>query len=382
MLQTLYRIPLSGPWPITGNWSLPGFGPLGVPMLLWVLFGIAWLVQQRREWKSRQRDAQTGRPEPPSPQRESGTARLLPAAGVWLAVAAVIALLPQFGWTQGRSIPIYGWGLMLFVGLMAAGYDAARRARRVGVNPEIIWDLALGGFFAGIVGARLFYIVEYRERVFAHAETFGQKLLAAVNLPDGGMVFYGGVILGAGTFIGLCRLKRVSALLLADVAIPSLFIGLAFGRIGCFLNGCCYGGRCDWPWGVTFPPGSVPFEVLRYRGLLPPDAAATYPLHPTQLYSSLGAAALAFVTAACFRRRTRDGAVLGLALFLYPLGRFLMEFVRNDEPGQFHTPLTIAQWVSLFLLAAGLFYTVWLVRTRKQVTPYVAAPATQKPVAA
>ena len=140
---------------------------------------------------------------------------------------------------------------------------------------------------------------------------------------------------------------------------PSFFIGLAFGRFGCFLNGCCYGDHCTLPWAVTFPHGSVPFAALVARGFLSPDAAASLPLHPTQLYSVMNAFVLAFLTAMCFRHRRCDGAVLALALIVYPFTRIVIETLRGDEMGQFGTGLTISQLLSCGVMAVGIGLGAW-----------------------
>jgi phosphatidylglycerol:prolipoprotein diacylglycerol transferase len=389
MRQTLLRIPLDGPWQITENFSVPGFGLVGVPMVLWILAAAVWLFRNRREVGLR--------------------AEMVVPAGFWLAMAFIIAMLPRWsvgmgvtpalkthlaerGWASAatnadelkavaqakiksgdlpadeyarlnrKSIPVYGYGFMLFVGFLAAGWTAARRARREGVDGEIVWDLGMWVFFSGIAGARLFYILQYPDRVFAGRVGLLDHLKAAINLPDGGLVLYGGIILALATYFYFCRLRRLNPLFMADLIMPSFFIGLGFGRIGCFLNGCCYGEPSTLPWAVTFPHGSVPFTALVNREMLSPDALATMPLHPSQLYSSLGAFLLAGVMALYFKYRQRDGAVLGLSLLVYPIGRFLLEFLRGDEPGRLGTPLTISQLVSLGVFAAGLVYVVWLNR--------------------
>ncbi len=264
--------------------------------------------------------------------------------------------------TAGKSLPVYGYGFMLIVGLYMAIRTARGRAIQAGFNPEEIWDITIWVFFSGIVGARLFYITQYRERVFAGCETRGDYIWAAVNLPDGGLVLYGGVLLGIVTFVTYCRVKKLNPLSLADVMMPSIFVGLAFGRLGCFMNGCCYGDRCDLPWSVSFPAGSVPDMALVLRGSVAPDDTVAVQLHPAQIYSSINALLLACLTHTYFRYRRRDGAVLAVGLLSYPVTRFIIEFLRGDELGKFNTPLTIAQWVSIGMFLAGLLYLYWLIR--------------------
>lgn len=372
MRQTLLRFLLSDLWTVEVREGVPYLG-VGWLLIPWALFGV-WevihFVRSRRSGAGTSASAsrRAGRSRSSrSPQTIEQAPRTasqdwLPLGAGWLIVAGVILSLPLWaGGLVSQGLPVYGYGFMLFVGFIAAGWTGARRARRIGIPQEFVWDVTIWIFAAGIVGARLFYLLQYGDRIFADKHGW-DVLRAAVNLPDGGLVLYGGVILALAVYLLFCRMRALSPLLMADVMIPSFFVGLGFGRIGCFLNGCCYGELSHLPWAVRFPQGSVPFLAMVQRGLLSPDAAATPPLHPSQLYSSAAAFLLAFATAWYFRRRPQNGAVLGLALLAYPVTRFLIEFVRGDEPGQFGTSLTISQWVSLVMFAGGLVYVWWLRR--------------------
>ena len=269
--------------------------------------------------------------------------------------------------SSGVSLPVFGYGFMLFLGFLIGGRTAVSRARMVQLAPpgeekDLVWDVAMWLFFSGILGARSFYLLQYHQRVFADASSPFEYLAAAVNLPDGGLVLYGGVILGLAAFVVFCRRRNISPLLTGDMMMPAFFVGLAFGRLGCFLNGCCYGDRCDLPWAVTFPPGSVPDTALVARGFLSPELAASISLHPSQLYSSFNAVVLAALTHSYFRTRPKNGAVIALSLLAYPISRFTSEYLRGDELGQFDTALTISQWVSLGLFSVGVLFSVWLFR--------------------
>ncbi len=271
--------------------------------------------------------------------------------------------------TTGWFLPVRGYGFMLFVGFVTAGWAATRRAALVDVHGDVIWDLALWLFLAGIAGARAYYCVQYADRVFYNKigdqhvlKNLPGLIASAVNLPDGGLVLYGGLLMGAVAYFIFCWRRKQNPLLLADIVIPSVFIGVAFGRIGCFMNGCCYGDRCTLPWGVTFPLGSFPDMSLVERGFVAPDQPFSLSLHPTQLYSSLDAAILALLTHAYFRYRHRNGSVLALGLLTYPVTRFTIELLRGDELGQLNTSLTTAQLVSVGLFITGLIYAVWLSR--------------------
>ncbi|MEX0702405.1 MAG: prolipoprotein diacylglyceryl transferase [Planctomycetales bacterium] len=367
MLQTLLRIRLDDLW---STEPIDGTAAIGVGWLLvaWFVVGLMWVAWH---WKSLSWNADTR-----SALSFWGVvAVFLGCARVWLWFLSMAVPTPQ-------GIPVYGYGFMLFLGFLAAGWTAGRRAESVRISREVVWDVGMWLFVAGIIGARLFYVIQYRDRVFLKqvdgelVPRQGLELVRAiVNLPDGGLVFYGSVITGILAFALFCRVKQVNPLRLADVIIPSAFIGLAFGRVGCFLNGCCYGDRCELPWGVEFPQGSVPFQVLVDRGFLSVDAAATFALHPTQLYSTLNALILALLTHAYFRYRHRDGAVLAVGWIAYPITRFVIEYLRGDELGRFGTTLTISQWMSLALFASGLAFAAWLnTRPRGEVFPALAPP--------
>lgn len=284
-------------------------------------------------------------------QRNEILSDLLP-----LFVVAVVAFVTS----PWRVIPAFGYGGLLLVGFLSATVWAGTRSERVGIPRETIWDVAMLILVTGIIGARLFFLFQYPQSVFGKATSPGEFLFAIVNLSEGGLVLYGGVIFGSLAYFAFCYLRKLHPLELADVVVPSIFLGLGFGRLGCLMNGCCYGDRCELPWAIVFPQGSGPYEMLMQYGFLPPDATVSLPLHPTQIYSSLGGFLLAFVTALVFRYRRKTGEVLAVGAILYPINRFLIEFVRGDEFTQFDTGLTISQLVSLGVLAVGVSYLIWL----------------------
>ncbi len=350
MRQVLFQIPLDRPWSLGPFGQVPGFG-FGVVLLVWVLLGV-W------EWLARRRE--TERP---------FDADDIWSIARWLIGAAVIAfgapLLGAYLRANGSphfrdGLPLFGYGFMLFLGMATAIWLATWRAGREGVPTDLIWDMAFCLFIGGITGGRLFYLVQKREEVFADVQTLPQLLNAVFNLSQGGLVLYGALLAGAAAFFTFCHYRRVSPLGLADIITPSIFVGIGFGRIGCFLNGCCYGDECSLPWAVQFPRGSATFEALVFKKVIPADALWTPPLHPTQLYSALDGFLIAALTFWYFRHRRRNGECLAVALMIYPVTRFVIEILRNDEGGQLGTSLTISQWVSIGLLLANVGYMVWL----------------------
>jgi phosphatidylglycerol---prolipoprotein diacylglyceryl transferase len=284
--------------------------------------------------------------------------------------------------SAGTNLPIFGFGAMLFIGFTAGAWTASRRAGRIGMQPEMIWDIGIWLFLAGVIGCRLFYCIQYGSRMFYNdvnghhvLKSLPELIFAAVDLPDGGLVYYGGIPAGMLAAAWFCHKRNISLLALGDVLIPSLFLGVGFGRIGCFLNGCCYGDRCDLPWGVHFPMGSVPDMALVTGGFLGVDQDMIFRLHPTQLYSSLDGFLLYLLTAAYFPFRPRNGAVIALGALTYPISRFAIESLRADELGQFNTSLTISQWISILIFSVGILFALWLSRCPKLAPPLRVTPA-------
>lgn len=343
MYPVLFRIPWDG-LPI-GGVTLPLFG-VGVFLAVWLLV-TAWALQ-----------AAYLRP----PERRVAPPDLVSLI-LWFALLFGILRGAEFGRRLApEGLPLFGYGFMMLCGLMSAIWLATRRAKQAGLEAETIWDLAAWLFIPGIVGARLFYLVQHHDSVYRDAQTLPQVLFATINLSNGGIVLYGGLIAGALGYFAFCYVRKLRPLTLADIITPSVFVGIGFGRLGCLLYGCCYGDRCRLPWGLEFPRGSLPFDALVARGFLPPDAPATPPLHPTQIYSSIDGFLIAALCLWYTKYRRVPGDVLAFALILCPTTRFLLEIVRGDEYGQFGTTLTIAQWISLGLLAVGVTLQLWLSR--------------------
>jgi phosphatidylglycerol:prolipoprotein diacylglycerol transferase len=153
-----------------------------------------------------------------------------------------------------------------------------------------------------------------------------------------------------------------------DAIAPALAFGIAIGRIGCFLNGCCYGDPCTLPWAVRFPEQSPPWVSEVGRNQIPPDAAYSLGLHPTQIYSTIDGLILFLLLTAFYPLRKRDGQVVGLLLLTYPITRFFIEYLRNDE-GVFAAGMTISQLISVGLFACGVVY--WIILSRGPAVRFV-----------
>lgn len=182
-------------------------------------------------------------------------------------VGAVIAfVLPSLMDEYYDGLPIRGYGTMLLVAVLAGIALTLYRAKRVGLNPEVILSLGTWLFIWGILGARVFYIIEYWPR-FQKA-TLAETFFAMINLTQGGLVVYGSMLAGGAALIAYIYKHKLPGLALSDLIAPGVVLGVGLGRLGCFLNGCCYGGLSDLPWAVQFPPETPAFVDQVEHGTL------------------------------------------------------------------------------------------------------------------
>lgn len=340
MLSTLFHIPARL---ALGDGSLPLFG-WGVLLALWAVAGMAALA--RAAWRGNLRDVAL-------------------AFGVPFAIAGamILWLLPSLD--DGAGVPVRGYGVMLLVAAAAGTWLSIARGRRMGFDADTILALGMEVFLWGIVGARLFYVIEYHEQFFPPGRSLLAGLPAVLNIAAGGLVVFGALPTAALAAWRFARRRGLPILGLADCIAPGLLVGLALGRVGCFLNGCCYGGPCDLPWAVRFPPDSPPWLDQAASGLLPAAAAAggrpwSLPVHPAQLYAAIDAAILAVLAICATPLARRTGSVFAVVLTLHPISRLLLEAIRIDEPPALGTPLSISQLVSLVLLALAAALWWWL----------------------
>jgi len=249
------------------------------------------------------------------------------------------------------ALKVAAYGFMLALSAMLGIFIAARRAKKSGENPAYVLDLALVVIVSGIIGARLFYIL-FEMRL---SEVIDNPL-TIVAFHQGGLVFYGALALGIPAGIYYLRRKQLNLWKFADIAVPSIALGIAFTRIGCFLNGCCFGkpAPAGFPCAVTFPVDSIPH--IHYGG--------SFPLLPTQIISSLNALILFVVLSLIFSRRKFDGQVFWIFGALYSITRFLIEFLRGDNPYLFDI-ITPSQLLSLVLLPLSIYM---LIRLKKAST--------------
>ena len=225
------------------------------------------------------------------------------------------------------------------VAFLAGLWTASRRGLRDGIAAETILDLGPWLIVGAIIGARTLYVITFWRQQFA-----GEPIWAVVMVWQGGLVYYGGLIGASLAYILYARLKKVPLWKLADVLAPSIALGYVFGRIGCLMNGCCYGRECHLPWAITFPPES--------RGA-PPGV----PLHPTQIYESLLNLCLYVFLAWLYRRKKFEGQIFACYLAGYAVLRSFVELFRGDYPAYQHFLggwVTPGQLVSIGIFVAGV----------------------------
>ena len=241
-------------------------------------------------------------------------------------------------------LPIKTYGFCMALALLAAWKTISALCRGSGRDPEPYSNLLTAMMFSGIVGARVAYVVEHWKAEFA------ANPWSVVRVDQGGLMFYGGLILACIVFAVWCRVGKVKAIAASDLFAASIPLAHAIGRVGCFFYGCCYGRLSDGPLGVAFPHGSPAWYEQLHAGQIASTAAQSLPVLPTQLFEAAANLAL-FAALFLFFRRFRRGTA-ALYLIGYALIRFAMEGLRGD-PRAAIGPFSISQTISLALLAAG-----------------------------
>ncbi|MDD5705937.1 MAG: prolipoprotein diacylglyceryl transferase [Kiritimatiellae bacterium] len=250
---------------------------------------------------------------------------------------------------------LHTFGVMMALGFLAALMVMRRLSRGTARTDEELSRLLVGLMLGGVVGARLAYVAEHWRSEFAG--NWG----AILRIDQGGLMFYGGVLGAVVAILLYARRRRENPLAVTDLAAAALPLGHAFGRLGCFLNGCCYGRVSNGALAVRFPEASIAWQEQVLRGNIAPTAHHSLPLLPTQL-AEMAANLLLFVALyRLARRRPRTGAVTAAYLLLYPVVRFVMETMRGDQR-QSVGPLSIGQAVSVGLFALGICLALYVRR--------------------
>lgn len=229
-------------------------------------------------------------------------------------------------------IKVYSYGLMIMIGIIAAFVVAEKRAKKFGLDPDKVFDLGMMSGIGGLVGAKLLYFITEWDVLIKGSLTFRDIMF--------GFVVYGGIIGGILAGYLYCKVKKLNFLKHFDIVMPSIALAQGFGRIGCFLAGCCYGRETDAWYGMEFNH-SVYSNMAGVKVI------------PTQLVMSAADFVHFFILVFIAKKVKKDGVVAGCYLLFYSIGRFLIEFLRNDPRGGVGG-LSTSQFISLFIFAAGV----------------------------
>ncbi len=301
------------------------------------------------------------------------------------------------------TLTVKSYGTMMVIGFLCAVFLIRKLSKKITPDPQYIINAALYSLIAGVVGARLFYVVHY-------FDSFKGDLLSVFAIWEGGLELLGGVLLAITVIILYMRYHKLPIRQYLDILAVALMLALAFGRIGCFLNSCCYGKPTDMSWGVRFSYDSYPYRSQvhanpdrnrlepqlelpdeffgyydetgsYYSGLKPYDKLSEQqkeqvdngpyrclPVHPTQLYSSLNGLFLCGVLWFFWHRYegkenrpkkyfAKPGCTFGLMFVVYGITRFLIEFIRDDNPYEFDG-ITVSQNISVGMIILGFVLMV------------------------
>lgn len=227
-------------------------------------------------------------------------------------------------------ITVHGYGLMIGLGVMAALLMGDYRSKKFGLNGDHIYGMTFSAVILGFVAARVLFIITEWEGFLQNPKAY---------LTGAGFVVYGGIIGGALTIYGFCKLKKIDMLAYLDLMIPSVALAQGLGRIGCFLAGCCYGKETDSWLGVVFTNSDFAPNGVKVL--------------PTQLFMAGGDIILMAILLWYASKRPMRGKVSMLYLVLYSIGRFVIEFFRNDDRGSVGV-LSTSQFIAIFVFVAGI----------------------------
>lgn len=217
-------------------------------------------------------------------------------------------------------------------------------------SPIITPLIGIWVFMVSLPGARLFYAIQY-----------GLPFSSTFNPFRGGLVFYGGMFGGILSIALYSAVWRIPFLYLVDLVSAATTLGEAIARLGCFLNGCCWGNISTMPWAIRFPAGSPAWRQQVCSGFISSTNRTSLPVHPTQLYLALGMMIIAAILFVVFIKKKTHGLACASYFILYPLLRFPVEYLRGDTTFEFFG-LSVSQTISLVLFVVGVYSIIVLKR--------------------
>ncbi len=231
------------------------------------------------------------------------------------------------------NFPVYTYGVMLVTGFITGILLTVRRNRSKSISSDDIMDFSLYLLLGGLVGARLVYVL-------LHFSEYAISPLSIINLREGGLAWHGALLGGLVAFLFFTRKRKLDFGELVDLCAPGIMLGLAVGRIGCFMNGCCLGDPTTLPWGVVFPE------------------AGPIKRHPTQLYELILDLLVVLFLIHHEKKKKFNGEIALLMLTSYSLVRFFVEFFRFSPPRI--AGLSLAQYLSLLMALVTVLFVVRL----------------------
>ena len=228
------------------------------------------------------------------------------------------------------SFTIHGYGLMIGLGVLAAIILGDFRAKKLGLNPDHIYGMTFWAVVLGFLAAKVLFIITQWQAFLADPLSL---------LSGAGFVVYGGIIGGAITIYGFCKIKKIDLLSYLDLMVPSVALAQAFGRIGCFLAGCCYGRETHSCIGIVFTQSDFAPNGVK--------------ILPTQLMMSAGDFVIMAILLWYATKRPMRGRTSALYLILYSSGRFFIEYLRDDDRGKVGS-LSTSQFIAIFIFILGL----------------------------
>ena len=243
------------------------------------------------------------------------------------------------------GLKVHSYGAMLVVAFFVGLALARKRAPKFGIGKEQVYDAGFWALIVGILGARVLFILQSLPSYLSRPEDIW-------TLQFQGLTSFGGLIGGALGLLIWSKLAKKRPVLIFDVFAAAFLLAHPIGRIGCLLNGCCYGGHCDLPWGI---------HVTGQEGIF----------HPAQIYDGILNLAALGVLLALERRSMFPGKSISLFLILHGLTRFIYEFWRAGTTSTYlpGTPITDAQAAALFMVFAGALMYFWFANKAVPVPP-------------
>ncbi len=246
------------------------------------------------------------------------------------------------------NLSINTYGFFIALGFLFSLIIAKYFAKREGINKEIIDEIVFFVLIWSIIGARIFYVIQYHDYYLRHP-------IDILKIWKGGLVYYGGLICGVLAVLFHIKKYKLDKWIIGDIFLVSLPLGQFFGRLGCLSAGCCYGKPCKLPWAITFkdPNSLAPLNI---------------PLHPTELYHAIANLIIFLILFLIYKngKRKFKGQIVVLYGMLYSIGRFIVEFFRGDDRGHI-LYFSIPQFISIIIFILSLIFYFILKNKNREV---------------